>query len=616
MRWATFWILCGLLGAQEWPHHGNDSGGQRYSPLRQIHRGNVARLKPAWTWRSGDVSDGRTLPVRSAFEATPIVVDGVMYVITPFDRLVALDAESGRELWSHDPKLDRQQPYTLFIHRGASYWTDGRRKRIVYGTLDSRLISVDAATGRPDPAFGDGGQVDLRRGFAERYPQARLGITSPAAIYRNLAIVGSYVSDGEPRGPAGDVRAFDILTGREVWRFHTVPRDGEPGAETWAPGSRAERGGANAWSLLTVDARRGMVFLPLTSPSYDFYGGDRHGANLYGNSIVALDAATGKRIWHFQTVHHDLWDYDLPSMPVLVDLPRGGRRVPAVVQVTKTGFTFVLHRETGLPLFPVEERAVPPSSLPGEAAWPTQPFPLRPPPFARQQMTREELTTVTPESRRRCEAMLEGARLGTLFTPLSEQTTVLFPGTNGGSNWPGPAWDPASSTLYVNSMDVGMIFRMEKRPEGSAVPWRARSPLAGADRFWDLDKYPCQQPPWAHLTAIDLKEGVIRWRSVLGVVDKLVELGLPPTGTSNLGGPLVTAGGLVFIGATNDARFRAFDKETGQELWVTKLNASAHAAPMTFRGRRSGRQFVVIAAGGGNKYNAGYGDELVAFALE
>jgi quinoprotein glucose dehydrogenase len=614
-RWGLLIAVPAVLYAQDWRHHGNDAGGSRFSALREIHRGNVTQLQVAWTWKSGDVSDGKSLPVRSAFEATPLAVNGVLYVVTPFNRLVALEGGTGRELWAFDPKLDLRKPYTLYVNRGCSYWTDGRRRRILYGTLDGRLFSIDADTGKPDPAFGREGAVHLRPGFADKWPEARLGITSPPAISRNLVITGSYTSDGEPQGPPGDVRAFDIRTGREVWRFRVVPGPSEFGHDTWGGQSWVDRGGVNAWSLLSVDTKRGIVFLPLTSPSYDFYGGDRPGANLFGNALVALDAATGKRLWHFQTVHHDIWDYDLPAQPVLVDLKRDGVTTPAVVQITKTGFTFVFDRRNGRPLFPIEERPVPPSRIPGEQAWPTQPVPLKPPPFARQGMRREELTTVTPESRRRCEQMLEGATIGSLFTPLGPETTVLFPGTNGGANWPGPSFDPETSTLFVNSMDVGMIFRMDERPAGSVVPYRARSPLPGADRFWDLNKYPCQQPPWAHLTAIDLRSGEFRWRTVLGVIDELTAQGIPPTGTSNLGGSLVTAGGLVFIGATNDSRFRAFDKDSGRELWETRLPASAHAAPMTFRARGSGRQHVVIAAGGGNKYNTVYSDELVAFRL-
>lgn len=614
-RFSTPLLICVSLSLAcaaadtDWRHSDGSSAGTRHSTLKQIHRGNVANLRVAWTYKTGDVSDGST-GLRSAFESTPLMIGNVLYVTTPFCRLIALDAESGKELWAFDPKLDQTKPFNLFVNRGAAYWQNGKQQRLLYGTLDGRLLSIDAATGKPDSAFGTQGAVDLTRGYTDNFPQARMGLTSPPVVHRNLVIIGSLVSDGDPQGPAGDVRAFDIRTGKEAWRFHTVPRPGEFGHDTWKGDSWKDRGGTNAWSLLSVDTERNMVFVPLTSPSYDYYGGDRKGQNLFGDSVVALDANTGKRIWHFQTVHHNLWDYDLPAQPVLVN----AHGVPAVAQITKTGFVFLLNRLTGKPLFPVEERAVPASTVPGEEAWPTQPFPLKPPPFARQRFTANDLTNVTPESREACRKLIDGAIFGTLFTPISETPTVLFPGTNGGANWPGPSWDPETHTLYVNSHDNGMIMRMIQRPEGSAIPYRAQA-LRGADRFWDANKYPCQQPPWGHLTAIDLEKGEHRWRSVLGVIDDLTAKGVPQTGTSNIGGSIVTAGGLVFIGATNDSRFRAFDKETGKELWVTRLPASAHAAPMTYLGQKSRKQFVVIAAGGGNKYNRTFSDELVAFSL-
>jgi quinoprotein glucose dehydrogenase len=394
-----------------------------------------------------------------------------------------------------------------------------------------------------------------------------------------------------------------------------VPRPGEFGHDTWEADSWRERAGANMWSIASVDIDRGIVYLPLTSPAYDYYGGDRKGANLFGDALVALDAATGRRLWHFQTVHHNIWDYDLPAQPSLVTLLREGKPVPAVVQVTKTGFVFVFDRVSGKPLFDIEERPVPPSEVPGEQAHPTQPFPVKPPPFARQSFRREELTDVTEQSRAFCSKLLDGAEIGSLYTPIGLKPTILFPGTNGGANWGGASFDPETYTLYVNSMDVGMVYRLVERPEGSELPYRARGAATPNSRFWDPNLYPCQKPPWGHLTAIDLNTGEFRWRVVLGVIDELLERGLPPTGTSNLGGSIVTAGGLVFIGATNDSRFRAFDKDTGRELWVTRLPASAHATPATYRGKRSGRQFVVIAAGGGNKYNKVYSDALVAFAL-
>lgn len=598
--------------AQDWPYYAGDSGGTKYSALKQINRGNVSRLKVAWTFQTGDVSDGKANPIRSAFEATPLMVDGVLYFTTPFNRLVALDAETGRQLWSFDPKIRKDVGRNLYIHRGAAFWTDGKQKRLYYGTLDGDLFAIDAASGEPVPAFGNKGKVDLREDMMIPGGRGTLGMTSPPAVYRNLIICGSIVTDGEPQGPSGDVRAFDALTGKLVWRFHTVPRPGEPGHETWEGESWKNRGGANAWSILSVDQQRGIVFLPLTSPSTDMYGGDRKGANLYGDSLVALDAATGKRLWHFQTVHHDIWDYDLPAQPVLVDVRQNGRLVPSVAQVTKTGFAFLFERASGKPIFDIVEKPVPPSEIPGEKAWPTQPFPVKPPPFARQSMRREELTTI-PESREFCEKLVEGAVFGNLYTPIGRKPTVLFPGTNGGTNWGGASFDPETRTLYVNSHDNGMMSRMVERPEGSIIPFRSQGAPFG--RFWDKNRYPCQQPPWGHLTAIDLDKGEHRWRVTLGVFDELVAKGIPPTGTSNLGGSVVTAGGLLFIGATNDSRFRAFDKDSGKELWVYRLPASAHATPMTFYGRKSKKQYVVIASGGGNKYNESFSDSLIAFAL-
>lgn len=615
LLFSTFFFQLFPLTAQEWPSYGGDPGGTKYSALKQVNRGNVSKLRVAWTYHTGDISDGSKWPPRSAFEATPLVIDGVMYFTTPFSRLIALDAETGRELWNFDPKIDKSRPENLFINRGAAYWTDGKQKRIFLGTLDGRLFSIVAETGKPDDSFGKAGWIDLRPGVAEKFPEKIYGMTSPPAVYKNLVICGSLTADGAPQGPAGDVRAWDARSGKQAWVFHTVAQKGEYGNDTWQDDSWKDRAAVNAWSLLSVDTERGIVFLPLTSPAADYYGGDRKGQGLFGDSLVALEAATGKRLWHFQTVHHNLWDYDLPAQPDLVTLHRDGKTIPAVVQVTKTGFTFVLDRVTGKPLFDIEETPVPKSEVPGEAAWPTQPRPVKPPPYARQSFRRDELTDVTPESRAYCSKLIEDAELGNIFTPIGLKPTVLFPGTNGGANWGGGSFDPETDTLYVNSMDVGMLYRLVRTRADATFPYRAKGSGTLSSRFWDQDRNPCQKPPWGFLTAIDLDRGEFRWRSVLGVVDKLLEKGIPPTGTSNLGGSIVTAGGLVFIGATNDSRFRAFDKDTGKELWVTRLPASAHATPMTFTGKRSGKQFVVIAAGGGNKYNDTFSDALVAFAL-
>lgn len=615
LNWLAAFLICITLSAQEWPFYAGDAGGEKYSPMKDINRDNVAKLRPAWIFHTTDVSDGTRWPTRSAFESTPLVIDGVMYVTTPFSRVIALDPETGKELWAFDPRLDLTESTNLFINRGAAYWQEGKKHRVFLGTIDGRLFSLYAENGKLDDAFGTGGWVDLRKGVADHFPKSKMGMTSGPVIYKNLVICGSLVPDGEPLGPSGDVRAYDTHTGKLIWTFHTVARPGEFGNDTWAAGSWENRGGANAWPPMSVDLQRGILFIPLTSPATDFYGGDRKGAGLFGDSLVAVDAATGKRLWHFQTVHHNLWDYDLPAQPVLVQVRKNGKVIDAVAQVTKTGFTFIFDRVTGEPVFPIEEVPVPPSEIPGESAWPTQPRPVKPPPYARQSMTADELGDVRPETRAYCGKLIEGAVFGSIFTPVGFKPMVLFPGTNGGANWGGASFDPETHTLYVNSMDVGMLNHMEKRPDDSKIPYRPKGQGTPNSRFWDADLIPCQKPPWGFLTAIDLDEGNFRWRSVLGVVDKLVERGVPPTGAPNIGGSLVTAGGLVFIGATNDSRFRAFDKDTGKELWVTRLPASAHATPMTFRGRKSGRQFVVIAAGGGNKYNSTYSDSLMAFAL-
>ncbi len=596
----------------EWRYYGGDQGGSKYSPLDQINKTNVRQLKPAWIFDSGDLSDGTTYPTRSAFETTPLVVDGVMYVSTSFHRLFALDAETGKILWEFDPKFDRFTRVVLHFSRGVAYWTDGTHKRILLGDQQARLFSIDAVTGKLDPAFGNGGLLDMKRGVADKYPTTPYGLTSPVTVCGNTFIAGAWVADGEPQGPSGDVRGFDVHTGRLKWRFHTVARPGEFGHDTWGGDSWVDRTGANAWSIMSADEKLGLVYLPLTSPASDFYGADRPGSNLFADSLVALDCETGERRWHFQTVHHNIWDYDLPAQPILFTITRDGQSLDGVAQITKTGFVFAFDRATGKPLFDIEERPVPKSAIPGEQSWPTQPIPLKPPPFARQSMRLDELTTVTPGSRAECLAKIEGAEVeGDLYRPITEKPTVYFPGTNGGANWGGGSFDPATGTLYVNSMNVGAFMRLVKRRGDEGLAYRNQ----GFGRFWDSNNYPCQQPPWGLLTAIDMSRGEFRWQVRLGEFDELTGRGVPKTGTPNLGGSIVTAGGLVFIAATNDSRFRAFDKDTGEELWVTRLPASGHATPMTFLGKKTGRQFVVIAAGGGNKYNKEVDSKLVAFAL-
>jgi quinoprotein glucose dehydrogenase len=604
----------GPSSPSEWRAYGRDPGGARFSPLAEIDRGNVARLVRAWTYHTGDVPPaGRDA---APFEATPVMARGVLYVTTPYGRVVALDAEDGTRRWTFDPHVARTGAPR---HRGVAYWedADATDRRILVGTEDGRLFALDAATGEPVRSFGDGGAVDLRPQGADG---PAFALRSPPAIYRDLAIVGSAVQEWPAAGAAGDVRAIDVRTGREAWRFHTVPRDGEAGRDTWPAGeSRLVRSGANAWSMASVDVERGLVFLPLGSPTYDFYGGDRRGVNLYGNSLVVLDAATGARRWHFQAVHHDLWDYDLPAQPLLATVTRAGRAMDVVVQVTKMGLVFAFDRATGEPLFPVEERPVPPSAVPGEAAWPTQPFPTRPVPLVRHApLTKDDITTVTPESHRFCADLFDRLTSGGIFTPLGTSLTLFWPGNLGGATWSGASFDPVTGYLFVNVNELGAVGEMRRQPPGAPLPWRRGSDLERGEyaRFWDADRLPCQQPPWGTLAAVDLSAGTVAWQVPLGSVPALEARGVTAvTGAPSLGGSVATAGGLVFIGGTGDARFRAFDARTGALLWTAPLDASAHATPITYRAPRSGRQLVVVAAGGGGYLSETTSDAVVAFAL-
>jgi quinoprotein glucose dehydrogenase len=412
------------------------------------------------------------------------------------------------------------------------------------------------------------------------------------------------------------VRAFDTRTGREVWRFHTVPRPGEFGHDTWADGAWERRTGVNVWSSTSVDEARGLVFLPVGSASYDFYGGDRKGSPLFANSIVALDARTGARRWHFQLVHHDLWDYDPPAQPILADITRGGATIPAVIQLTKMGLVFVFNRETGEPVFGIEERPAPASLVDGESAAPTQPFPVKPPPLARiAAVTRADLTTVTDESHRECEALFDRVTSGGIYTPPGATLTLAFPGTLGGATWSGGSVNPALQYLFVNTNDVGAVGRMAPAPPGLPLTFRRESDSGMYARFWDSRQLPCQSPPWGRLHAIDLATGDIAWQVPLGDAPQLAAAGITGTGTPNLGGSVTTAGGLVFIGGANDRQFRAFDARTGRVVWHAELPASGHATPLVYRAPASGREVVVIAAGGGGRFSSAVSDAIVAFAL-
>ena len=546
------------------------------------------------------------------FESTPIVIDGALYFSTPSNRVIALDAETGEEIWRFDPQAGRAGPRHFFPHRGVAYWhgKTGDDGRILYGTFDGRLIALDAKTGKPCREFGKDGTVDLRAGIADAYPGAEYSVTSPPAIYQDLVITGAAVPEYPSKGPSGQVRAFDVRSGKLAWTFHTIPRPGEVGHESWEGDTWKERTGANVWSIMSVDLERGLVFLPIGSASYDFYGADRKGPDLFSNSLVALDAASGKLVWYYQMVHHDIWDYDMPAQPVLITVRRDSRDIPAIAQLTKMGFVFILDRLTGKPLFPVEERPVPNSDVPGEAAWPTQPSPVKPPPLVRQSFSEGDLTTVTPESNRYCAQLFHSLESHGMYTPYGRKLTLVVPGTLGGANWSGASFDRAAGYLFVNANEVGAVGAMEPQAADAPVRYRRASKEGEYARFWDEHQWPCQKPPWGTLNAVDVNKGEIVWKVPIGVVDGLKTT----TGTPNLGGSIVTDGGVVFIGATTDSRFRAFDARTGEQLWVGDLEASAYATPMTYMGKKTGKQFVVIAAGGGGYFIGKVSDVLAAFA--
>ena len=642
----------------EWPTYGHDPGGMRFSPLTQITPANVGQLQVAWVYHmrppvptataapdpgrgaegggraGGDPGEaaaqgrgrgrGRGGSGFVGSQTTPLVVNGVMYISTPYGRVVALDPTTGKEVWVY--QLPSGNPST----RGVEYWPGDAKTppQIVFGTNNGRLFSLNAATGQPNEAFGETGSVNLNTPEILQGLPGSNGLSSPPIVYRNLVITGGRTQENPPQGPAGDVRAWDLHSGKLVWTFHSVPRAGEKFNDTWAEGSWKNRSGVNVWGFITVDAQRGIVYMPFGAPSVDQYGGDRAGDNLFGTSIVAADANTGKYLWHFQIVHHDIWDYDLAAAPVLMDVTQGDRTIPAVAVINKPGLLFIFDRVTGKPIYGVEERPVPASEVPLERPAKTQPFPVKPPPLSRMEMTAADVATVTPELEANCRKLIETLQLGGPYLPQGyKRLRVQFPGNHGGVNWGGTAFNPQLGYLFVNTNELGQLAGVTDRDPKATGPAEADGQgnrlhpegpyqgVPGGGRFRDsVTGMPCQQPPWGQLTAVNVNTGEFAWRVPLGITESL-PADKQNTGRQGNGGPIATAGGLVFIGVTDDARFRAFDARSGKELWTFKLDGAAQAVPSTYLGK-DGRQYVVIAATGGGFFNAPVtGDSLMAFAL-
>jgi len=590
----------------DWQSAGRDPGAQRFSPLTQITASNVSTLQVAWTYDTGS----------PGLQATPLVIGGMMYV-TGGKSVFALEPETGKQIW----RFDAAGPVS---RRGVAYWPGDANHppRLFAGAGEGRMAALDAKTGALAADFGEAGFVDLKRSVRGDV-DGEFALLSPPVVYKDLVITGGSNGENEPSsGLYGDIRAWDARTGRLVWSFHTVPRAGEPGVETWQGDSWKNRSGTNAWSFMTLDVERGLLFAPTGSPTSDFYGADRAGRNLYGNSLIALDANTGKLRWFQQLVHHDIWDWDIPAAPTLIEVTRGGKRIPAVAQMTKMSLLFIFDRTTGEPLFGLEERPVPQSDVPGEATSPTQPFPLRPPPLARTAFDpKKDFYDLTPEHSAYCRDLWEQHKMYTkgMFTPPGlDGTLVMFPSTLGGGNWSGLSYDARRGRVFTNIMNLGQVARMEHRaaPAKGRLPYGRTGPWGTPyGRFWNpKTRVPCSAPPFGELVAVDINNAAIAWRVPLGEFSDLKARGVPATGAPNIGGSITTASGLVFIGASIDGHFRAFDADTGKLLWDTTLDASAHATPMTFIGRDA-RQYVVVAAGGAGLLASSPGTKFVAFAL-
>jgi quinoprotein glucose dehydrogenase len=684
----------------DWPAYNGSLDGDHFSKLKQIDRSNVSKLKLAWRF-DPDEPGG----VFAGVQDNPLIVGRTLYAYTPTQKIIALDATTGTLKWEFDSGVVGSQPA-----RGMAWWSEGSEHRLLAGVMNF-LYCLDPETGKPIAAFGENGRIDLRKDLRGNYEEQSIALTSPGVVYKNLIIVGGRNPETHP-APPGDIRAFDVRTGKLVWSFHTIPRPGEPGYETWPKDAWKTAGAANNWAGMTLDRERGILYAPTGSAVFDFYGGDRAGNDLYANCILAIDAATGKLLWHFQGVHHDIWDRDFPSPPALLTLRRNGKDIPAIAQTSKQGYVYVFNRLTGEPLFPISEKPYPKSTIPGEVTSPTQPLPDAPPPYARQQVTEDGLSNRTPEVHEWALKAFHDAHSGGQFLPFAlDKPTILLPGFDGGAEWGGPAIDPATNILYVNENEMAWLAELtEAKQTGSvggqvyesqcavchgvdlkgsppAFPsllnvlqrlsvhqvvdtvrgGKGRMPafpnldeehlnavidylrygppadvkdraaagnsgnkelasaasqealpdkyvFMGYHRFIDLDGYPAIAPPWGTLNAIDLNTGKFVWKIPLGEYPELVKQGMKNTGSETYGGPIVTAGGLLFIGSTvADRKFRAFDVRDGKLLWETELPFSGVATPSTYM--IDGRQYIVIAASGGRDPRSPAGGAYVAFAL-
>lgn len=700
---AMFLIpLAAVAADSDWNTYLGDKASSQYSTLNEITPGNVADLRIAWTYNAG----GADANNRTQIQCNPLVIGGVLYGTSPDLQLFALDASSGRELWRFDPASVKGITKSG-VNRGVVHWSSGNERRIFYGN-DHFLHAIDPATGLRIPSFGNAGSIDLKQDLGRDVSGLGMQANTPGVLFGDLLIMGMRLGEGPGPAAPGHIRAYDVRSGKVVWRFNTIPQPGEAGYETWPPNAYQYIGGANVWTGFALDEQRGLVFCPTGSATFDFWGGNRIGQNLFANCLIALDAKTGKRVWHQQLVRHDLWDRDLPAPPNLITVTHQGRKIDAVAQITKSGHVFTFNRETGEPLFPIREVPVPMSDLQGESAWPTQPVPEKPAPFSRQLFTYDEITDISPESHRQVLERFSKIRPHTPFQPPSREGTIIFPGFDGGGEWGGAAADP-DGVLYVNGNEMPWVMTMieAKNPGGEPLATgeaiftqicvachgldrmgnkaqnvpslvglgqRLKKPdvlallqtgkgvmpsfgflterqrnlvadwllettagvglatdtarkmeatdgdvlggipytMTGYNRWLDANGYPAIKPPWGTLNAIDMNTGEYLWRVTLGEWPELAAKGVPPTGTENYGGPVVTAGGLIFIAASRDEHLRAFDRKTGKELWKTKLPAAGYATPATYA--VNGRQYVVIACGGG-KIGTKSGDAYVAFAL-